>query len=426
MTPAPTPLLTPRNLTVWGVAVIASLWLALTAAGAVTQESSPRAALMLFPQNGFAYQNRALVGSVGKTDTIADLHVGPQQIEDARAALRREPLASTALTLIGIANAGEGRGQAAVNIVAAAHRMDKRQLIANAWLINHYGTQPGDHSHEVLGLLDEALKIRPTLVDQYMPAFARALVNPETVPVFQRLLLGKPSWEVNFWAAVASNDAALPNAEVLRSRLLARGEKPGAVDSSLMEAFIRTRRMDLALSYAKSLPPLPSDRDNLLHNSSFGATPQMPPLDWQLTNDGRMTAAIDEGSGTLEVNAIAGSGGVVARQLIALPPGQYQLLLKLGRPDFTRGSDLRVGIHCAESDDQSIPQLVEKADGDLDRSFTIANDSRCRFYWVDLVFSALDSSGPASTSVADVKIIRSRAVQDTEPPAEKTDGKAPE
>ena len=411
---------------IWGAAVIASLWLALTAAGAVTQESAPRVALMLFPQNGFAYQNRALAGSVGKSDTIADLHVGPQQIEDARAALRREPLASTALTLIGISNASGGRGPAAASVISAAHRMDKRQLIANAWLINHYGTQPGDHSREVLGLLDEALKVRPTLVDQYMPAFARALVNPETVPVFQRLLLGKPSWEANFWAAVASNDAALPNAEVLRSRLLARGEKPGAVDSSLMDAFIRARRMDLALSYAKTLPQLPSDRDNLVRNSSFGSTPQMPPLDWQLTNDGRMTAAVDEGSGTLEVNGIAGSGGVVARQLIALPPGQYQLLLKLGRPDFTRGSDLRVGIHCAESDDEALPQVTEKADGDLDRSFVIGGDGRCRFYWVDLIFSAIDSSGPASTSIADVKIIRARAVQDTETPAEKTDGKAPE
>lgn len=407
---------------IWGAAVIASLWLALTAAGAVTQETSPRAALMLFPKNGFAYQNRALAESAGKPDTIANLRIGPQQIEDARAALRREPFATTALTLIGISQAGRG----GASMVIAAHRMDKREMIANGWLINHYGTQQGDHSNEVLALLDEALKVRPTLVDQYMPAFARALVNPETIPVFQRLLLGKPSWEVNFWAAVAGNDAALPNAEVLRSRLLARGEKPGAVDSSLMEAFIRTRRMDLALSYAKSLPQLPSDRDNLLRNSSFGATPLMPPLDWELSNDGRMTAAIDESSGTLEVNAIAGSGGVVARQLIALPPGQYQLLLKLGRPDFTRGSDLRVAIHCAESGDESIPSVTEKADGDLDRPFAIADDGVCRFYWVELIFSAIDSSGPASTSVADVKIIRSRAIQETEAPAEKTDGRAPE
>lgn len=406
---------------IWGAAAIAALWLALTAAGAVMQQASPGAALMLFPRNGFAYQNAALAGSLGETGSIGDMQVGPEQLAQARAALGREPLASTALTLIGLGHGAKrgGAGDGAA-LMIAAHRMDKRQLVANAWLINHYGTQPGDHSREVLGLLDEALKIRPGLAMQYMPALARALSNPETIPVFQQLLRAKPAWERDFWGAVAADDLALPNGEVLRSRMLARGEAPGDTDMVLMRAFIRARRMDLALSYAKSLPVIPSDTDNLLRNGSFDQTPQMPPLDWELMSDGRIGAAVDESRGTLNINAIAGSSGTVARELVALPPESYQLLIKLGRADFTRGSDLHVRVRCAESADETIASFTEKVEGDLDRPFIVANDSRCRFYWVELIFSAIDSSGPASTSIAEVRIVRARVVQDTEAPVEKS------
>lgn len=412
-----------RTLMIWGVALIAALWLALTAAGSVLAEARPGAALMLFPKNGFAYQARALVSA--DAPSIRDLKVSPELLADALEARRREPLTSVALTLIGIDRDLRGKHDEAAAIVAGAHAIDKRELLANGWLIGHYGTRP-ERTREVLGLLDEALKVKPELAQQYMPAFAQALTVADTIPVFQRLLAGKPGWEPQFWQAVSASDAALPNAEVLRARILAKGEAPGEIDDLLMASFIRAKRMDLALSYSKSLTDRPEDRDNLLRNSSFSGTPRMPPLDWELANDGRLSAAVDEGRGTLQVNAVAGSVGTVARQLIALPPGNYMLLVKLAREGVARGTDLTVRIHCAESDDQALPSLSEKMTGDVDRTFAIPADSRCRFYWVELVFSALDSTGPASTNIAEIRIVRARSQQTTEAPAAMTDGRAPE
>lgn len=417
MTSDGTTMMTPRNLAIWGACGLAALWLMLTAAGAVTQENQSRAALMLFPKNGFAYQSRAIAGSIGTSGGLKDLHVGPEQIADAREALRREPLASGALAILGFDAARRGDG---LPIMTAVHRLDRRQLLANTWLINYYGTRGGQNSDTVLSLLDEALKVRPGLAAQYMPAFAQALANPDTVPAFQRLLAAKPAWEMDFWRAVSVTDAALPNAEVLRSRMLARGEKQGEIDTMLMAAFVRIRRMDLALSYAKRLPSFDNDRDNLLRNASFDSMPEMPPLDWELTSDGRMGAAIDEARGTLNVNAIAGSSGTIARQLVGLTPGSYQLLVKLGRADFARGTDLRVAIRCAETNGDDVPAFTAKVPSDIDSPFAIPADSRCRFFWVELIFSAMDSSGPASTSIAEVKIVRARRVQETEAPAEQT------
>lgn len=401
---APADRFSPRNLLIWGLALAAALWLAMTAVGGVTQAGAPGVALSVYPQSGFAYQARAAARVVSAGGSIQKMRFSAADLADAREALRREPLASDAITILGMARGQQGDAEGATRIVAAAHRIDKRELVANAWLINRYGTTGRDR--EVLALLDEALKVQPQLSAQYMPAFAQALQNPETIPVFQSLLASHPAWERDFWGAVASASASLPNAEVLRSRILAGPEQLGPVDSMLMQAFIAAGRVDLAFSYAKALPPVADDKDNLVRNASFTYLPLLPPIDWELINDGRISAAIDESRGTLEISAQPGASGTVARQLIALSPGNYTLMLKLGQAELAHGSDIAVHLHCAQPG-VSTASLDERLTGDLNRPFVVS-DTGCRFYWLDLDFSALDTSEPAIGSIAEVRITAGR------------------
>lgn len=405
--------LTPRTWLIWGVATVAALWLAMTALGGITQYVRPGVALALYPRSGFAYENRAMAAATGEGESIQKMRVSDADVGDAVAALRREPFATSALTLLGIARDQRGDKEGATRLVAAAHALDKRQLVANAWLINRYGTTGRDR--EVLGLLDEALKIRPELSQQYMPAFAQALQNPETVSAFEVLLRNHPAWEKDFWQAVAGNDGALPNAEVLRGRILAGPENLGDVDQTLIAAFIRVGRLDLALSYAKSLPALPDDRDNLVRNSSFAEESVLPPLDWDLTSDGRVSAAIDQSLGTLELSALPGTGGVIARQLIAMQPGSYSLLVKLGQQALSAGSDITVRVACAEKGIAGA-SLDERLSGDTERPFVVP-ENPCRFYWLTIEFSALDSSTPALASIAEMRIARGRAAAADRPAA---------
>lgn len=396
----------PRTLLIWGLALVAALWLAMTAISGVAQSAAPGVALSVYPQSGMAFQSRAATNVMAAANgAIQKMRFSDADIADAREALRREPLATDALTILGMARGQKGDAEAATKLVAAAHRLDKREIVANAWLINRYGTTGRDR--DVLSLLDEALKVQPELSGRYMPAFAVALQNPETVPVFQTLLANHPGWEKDFWNAAASNVASLPNAEVLRSRILAGQETLGPIDAVLMKAFVDAGRVDLALSYAKALPTVADDHDNLVRNASFTYLPLLPPIDWELINDGRIGAAIDETRGTLEINAEPGSSGTVARQLIALTPGPYALLIKMGQEQIARGSEIAVRLHCAERGFSTV-SLDERLTGDLDRSFVLA-DTGCRFYWLDLDFSAIDSSEPALGSIAEIRITRGRA-----------------
>lgn len=398
--------LSSRTLLIWGVGAIAALWLALTAVSGATQAVAPGVALAVFPRSGFAYEARAADRAITPDSSIQKMRISDADLDDARAALRREPFATDALTLIGLAKGQQGDAEGATRIVAAAHAMNKRQLLANAWLINRYGA--AGRARDTLELLDEALKIQPQLTARYMPAFAQALQNPETIPAFQTMLASHPTWEGGFWDAVADNKASLPNAGVLRGRLLAGPEKLGPTDTMLTAAFIAAGRVDLAFGYGKSLPSLADDRDNLVRNASFSYIPMLPPIDWELINDGRIGAAIDESRGTLEVNAQPGASGTVARQLIALSAGNYALLVKLGQQDIARGSEVSVSLRCAEAG-RADEVVTERLTGDLNRPFAVPENG-CRYFWLNLDFSALDSSEPALGSIAEVRITPGRAL----------------
>lgn len=400
-----------RNWVIWGAAGVTAVWLGLSSAAAVTKTLRPSVALSLPVSNGFAYEARAAQASIAGDTPLQRVRITAAQRDDAKAALRREPLASTALTIAGLDRAQQGDGDAATKLIVRANQVDKRQLIANAWLINHYGTAGRDK--KVLALLDEALKVRPELSGRYMPAFAQALGNTETVNILYELLRRRPAWRADFWQAVSSNPAALTNAQVLRSRLLKAGEPLGPVDSLLMQAFIGAKRLDLAFRYAGNLPDLHDDSGNLIRNGSFDELPRLAPLDWELKSDGRVGAAIDEGRGTLEINAIAGASATAARQLVALQPGNYILFAKLGQASLTRGSEVVVHLVCAEENAANAARLDVTVTGDVEQSFTVPAGSTCRYYWVNLEFSALNATGPSLASIAELRIVPGRLKDQT-------------
>lgn len=391
---------------IWGAAAVAALWLGATALGGVTKASRPDVALTMLPKNGFAYERRAMNATMRGQATLQTIRLSQADVADALAALRREPLASTALTIVGLDRGARGDSAAATRIVTRANALDKRQLVANAWLINYHGLAGQDR--RVLSLLDEALKINPPLAERYAPALAQALIKSETIPAFQRLLAQRPVWGDAFWDAVAGTPAALPNGEVLRARMLSGPESLGPVDTLLMDAFVRARRMDLALSYSKHLPVQAEDSGNLIRNSSFNELPRMAPLDWELRSDGRVGSGIDEARGSLQINAIAGSSAVAARQLIALPPGNYVMFAKLGQATLPSGSDLQVHVFCAEANPAGTARFDVRFTDDIESSFAIPGGAACRFYWVDIEFSTMDATGPALASLAELRIVRAR------------------
>lgn len=397
MPPGPAGIL--RILLIWGVALLAATWLAATAVGSIAKDVAPETALKLSPRNGFAYQQRAL-DHAAASGSLRKLRVPAADVALAREALRREPLAAEAVSLIALGDASAGKRDRARRLFLLANRINKREQIANIWLIED--NRVAGRAREVLNLIDDAIKVRPALADQFLPALAQGLTQPGTVPFFRAMLLQHPDWKTRFWGAVADNPAALTNAAELRDRMLRRGEKPGEIDRVLLGAFVRAGRFDLVMSSARHLAPRDPSGE-LVRDPVFAGANAFPPLDWELRTDGRIGAAVHGSSGTLEINALPGAGGLVARQLIEVPPGDYVLRAKLGVARLSSGSELVVRLACA-ANGTVVPPLVERMTGDIETRF-VAAEAECRYRWLDIGISAIDATGPVMARLAEVRIV---------------------
>ncbi|MEI9852608.1 MAG: hypothetical protein WDN24_19100 [Sphingomonas sp.] len=391
---------------IWGGAALAAIWLAASAIGAITSYSAPGVALAASPRNGFAYQQLALAHLAATGGDLRTVRIPNADAVLAREALRREPLATGAISLLGLASASAGASGSAEALFLAANRLDKREPIASGWLIERY--RAAGRPDEVLRLLGDALKVRPGMTQQVMPALAIGLAQPGTTGFFRSALSRYPEWRKGFWDAVATTPAALPNAAELRARMLRDGEPLGDVDRQLVDAFVRAGRFDLAIAFSRGIPQREATRE-LVRDPAFADEGPLPPLDWELHSDGRIGAALNTTSGTLEITALQGTGGIVARQLIEVPPGDYLLRAKLATARLTNGAEVVIRLSCAARG-AATPALVERMAGDLETRFGAAPGD-CRYRWLDIEVAAIDATGAVMVRLAEVRIVPEQRIR---------------
>jgi hypothetical protein len=109
-----------------------------------------------------------------------------------------------------------------------------------------------------------------------------------------------------------------------------------AVLARLIQRLIYERRYDAAWStYRDAHSGMPDAAAGSLRDAQFAGSSGFPPLDWQLVEEGELTAIRearrDGGQGiALALVAEGGRTGEVARQFVRLPPGRYQLQFDAG------------------------------------------------------------------------------------------------
>ncbi|MCW3835399.1 hypothetical protein ACFQ1E_07355 [Sphingomonas canadensis] len=398
-------ILQPRVLLIWGVALLAAVFLGASALGGVAKGSSPALALSVSPRNGFAYQNLAAQKLILAGTNFQNGGAAAGQAALAREALRREPYAVTAISILAMASEARGDGRRAGELFRMANAFSKREQIANSWLILD-SSKSGDGA-AALRLVDEALRVRPDQATLYVPALAQGLAQPGVVPFFRAALARNPDWSGQFWSAVTEVPAALPNAVQLREQMLGGTKEAGDIDRELVLALVKNERFDLAMQLGRRFAPIDLSV-GLVRNPGFAEEETLPPLDWDLLSDGRTGAALDPVAGVLEVSAESGSSGVVARQLVEVPPGDYALLAKLATATLPSGSELLFHLRCAGAG--ATPPLLARLEGEVDLRFTAEPDS-CRYRWLEIEFSAIDASSSASARLGDVRISAQRRVR---------------
>lgn len=258
----------------------------------------------------------------------------------ARRALRADPLDGRAYRVLAQLAVDAGDEARAAELYGIAARRAPRDRPAHAWLLDHHLRNA--RAADALAHLDTLLRVQPSLFGRFEPILLALAGAPAVHGPLGDLLATRPPWRVAFLRLVATKSADLDAVAPLFDAV--RRSEGGLAASELgpwLDRLVREGRVGQAyLIWAANLPPGRQTTLGNVFNGGFEFEPLPVGFDWRF---GRVSGArisrlaAPEGEG-LALRVAFEDRRVPfnhARQMLALPPGDYRLSLR-ARPDSLR------------------------------------------------------------------------------------------
>ena len=304
-----------------GMAVCGYLGLAASAANVVVKVD-PARAHQFAPGNGVITATYAQTLFTRRPTAEKDA----PSVRLAREALRRNPTAVEALTVLGLHAQLRNDAARTARIFTYSNLLSRRELQPKIWAIEDAVTR-GDIA-AALRQYDLALRTSPEAQDLLFPTLTAALVEPQIRARLLRILATRPIWEESFIRYAASSGI---NPEGVL-QFFAEGRQAGVVvppdqRDDLINALFAAGKTDLAWkAYARVRRDARPDRSR---DPNFALTADTrTTFDWQAGQDPSLSAAIlksGDGTGILDFVVPPGMGGVLVHQTELLAPGVYRL-----------------------------------------------------------------------------------------------------
>lgn len=357
------------------LAVLAGLFSLSSVATAL----APERATMLPTLNGNAFAAEALAELSGLgTPEGAD---AARSLERAgRQTFLREPTNSNAVSLMALSRQLSGDVDAARVLYEGALRVDKRNRIANLWLIED--ASASGHIGYILDRYDILLRTGgPTSAALY-DTMATALKEPAIIPHLEARLARNPPWAEQFWLRVAPNPGAIANLGTLRLRLSDRNiGNPANNDGDIIRRLVGVGEFDIAANLARRVFGLQPARNMTVRNARFATKPQAPPFDWEVFSGADYGAEVDSAGQALSYFSQTGIDNLVARQLLPSKPGRYVLAYRIRNPEATAPLSSTLRAKCATSSSAGAGSVaMSSAVGEV----TIEVPPSCRYLWVEI------------------------------------------
>lgn len=387
-----------------GVAVVAALGTGVLAArnslGLSLARTNPALASRIDPSNGAALGGAALARL--QSDTSKQGRA--ETVRIARAALRRDPTAASALSVIGLLAPTRVE---AVRAIRQSEALTRRSLPTQLWLIED-SVARGD----ITGALhhyDVALRTSRVAPSFLFPVLVGAVSDPGILPALADTLARRPAWGGLFLQHLAQSGQDLPPIVRLFSLLQRRGVETGvAATGTVYARLLERNRFDLAWTLYQSRHPRASRAG--LRNGLFTDVPANPtPFDWQLSDTTAVTARIetDATGGQLVFSGASGEGGEAARQLLLLAPGRHRVravVSDLQAPDDARPY---LRLSCATGGAELSRQLLPDADTrGRAAALDVTVPADCPAQWLSVVVQAPTSLGSVEGRLARVAVDR--------------------
>lgn len=331
----------------------------------------------------------------------------------ARDAVRRDPITPAALRALA---ASAERPERALTLVEAAQRLSRRDQGTQVWLIEH-SIREG-RADQALVHFDTALRTSWQSQQALFPLLASTLADRSLFDALMARLRRNPEWRVPFLAYLVDQDAnPAQTARLARQFLDPRKPEEREAIATHLAQLAASREFDLAWgSYVHfGLAGADEQARGALINGGFEREAGVAPFAWWYAEEPDLFAIPRSGpdgrGGVLEVAAISGRTGEVARQLVRLAPGAYRLAAEFGDVPADEFERPELKVDCAGRDARrTLVSLRPAASGEARRSASteFAIPAGCPFQWVSVSVAGDDSEGGPLPWVDSIELARIR------------------
>lgn len=382
-----------RRLIVVAIALLLAIQIVRTAAVEALAPLSPAEAAKLWADHPSVEISLGLaeIGRAARSRTRIDSRVF-ESIDDAAA---KAPLSPDPFLVRGVQDQVGGKLDAAKRAFVAAQWRDPRSMPAAYFLANYYfrAGQPLDGLRQTVVLA----RLSPSGAQAAAPFVAAFAKDRSNWPLMRKLFHSESWLEGGVLTALArdprNTDAILaladdahrrPDSEwlpVLLSSLVANGE------------YARARAIWSSVGRAHS--------SGLLFDQGFSAPQPPPPFNWALSSS-TIGLAERQPGGRLHLIFYGNIDGVLASELVTLPPGAYHLQLQLvGSPVHPEA--LQWSIRCDKSAE---PVASAAVDDVASRGWTFEVPANCPAQWLELSGRSGDVAQQSDVTITGLKLDR--------------------
>jgi hypothetical protein len=371
-------------------------WLSFAHATAmVVREANPALALSLVPNDAIAITKLI--------DAKALFAASPAGIvrtkRSVRVALKNQAVSSSTVRILALVHYAGGKINAANTALGLSEKLSRRDVSVQVGLIQNSVLR--DNAAQALYHYDTALRTSPGAQASLFPFMVAATGERALLPDFAKILGRGPEWRFPFYAALIEKTPSRENVALLYNALLGTaGAFHEEATADLINRLATDKNYLLAYSiYAQAAP-------NAIKNPfAFNQSSRFQPFDWLLFDNSAASAFLVSHNGEaqgaigLSFRAEADQDQTIARKLVTLPAGRYQISAHVQSAKGAVGAFVYWSIKCA--DGQTLSGR-DNANGPT-ANFVVPAVS-CKAQWIDLNVSS--KAQPISGEIGKVTLLR--------------------
>jgi hypothetical protein len=308
----------------------------------------------------------------------------------------KAPLAPEPFLVRGVQAQLAGKAQLAIEAFAAASQRDPRSLPAHYFLADTL-FRSGDvrRGLQEIGILARLAPGGLASVGPYVAAYA---TDPRTWPQLRELFRSEPGLEETALAALAADPA---NAGTIMALADQQHRGPSAnwlptLVNSLVAAgqYSKARQVWLSVSHARVTPGM------LVYDGNFAEADAPPPFNWVLMSS-TVGLAERRPDGGLHIIFYGREDGLLARQLIVLPPGRYTITMSaVGNVGDAHA--LSWSVRCDRS---QTPLAALPLDVAASRAWTFPVPPGCGAQWLELSGVSSDVAHQSEATIKNLSLV---------------------